>query len=55
MSASAAAATIETSTITVQQPSGDRRWHPAVRAAVMVALGALAWIPVVMAGRMILG
>lgn len=33
----------------------DRRWRPAARALTMVALGALAWVPVIVAGRLILG
>lgn len=28
-----------------------RRWPPAMRALTMVALGALAWVPIVAAGR----
>lgn len=31
----------------------DGRWHPAKRALTMVALGALAWVPVIVAGRLI--
>jgi len=33
--------------------SKDGRWHPALRALTMVALGALAWVPVIVAGRLI--
>lgn len=31
----------------------ERRWHPALRAVSMVGLGALAWLPVLLAGRLI--
>lgn len=35
-------------------PPEAPRWHPAIRAATMVALGALAWLPVATAGQLIL-
>ncbi|WP_156405283.1 hypothetical protein [Sphingomonas sp. Root710] len=38
---------------TAAAPSHDGRWHPARRALTMVALGALAWVPVIIAGRLI--
>ncbi|MET0374261.1 MAG: hypothetical protein ABW128_08385 [Rhizorhabdus sp.] len=32
----------------------ERRWHPALRALTIVALGAAAWVPIVATGRLIL-
>lgn len=40
-------------TRTAAAPSRNARWHPALRALTMVALGALAWVPVIVAGRLI--
>ena len=41
--------------VAASSPPKDQRWHPAARAVTMVGLGALAWMPVVAAGWLILG
>ena len=54
MPAPASAATTPTRPDPVPPSSEAPRWHPAIRAATMVALGALAWLPVATAGQLIL-
>lgn len=51
---SASAAKIRVRAATAPLPPEEQRWHPAIRAVTMVALGAVAWVPVIAAGRSIL-
>lgn len=41
--------------VAASSPPKDQRWHPAARAVMVVGLGALAWMPVIAAGWLILG